>query len=314
MESGATPRLVPAADSSPADERELLSTSELIALAEREPLRAAERIMAHLRSPAGCPWDREQTMESIRRHTLEEVYEVFEAIERRAWPELQDELGDLLLQILFYAQIASEAGQFAFDDVARSLCAKLIRRHPHIFAEVKVGSSAEVKRNWEEIKRSERQGHGGEALPPPLLAGISRAMPALSEARKLGSAASRVGFDWPDSAGVLAKVREELLELESAIGARQGVNGDQPGSAATISTAIEEEFGDVLFSMSSLARHLGLDAEMALRGANAKFRRRFGAVEIAARERGGSVEACTPEQMDELWTEAKLRETGVHER
>ena len=258
--------------------------------------------------PDGCPWDREQSFDTIRRHTLEEVYEVFDAIERRAWPELKDELGDLLLQVLFYAQMAAEQNLFDLADVARSLNAKLIRRHPHIFAGVSVSGSAEVKRNWDEIKRTERQGIAG-AGQGSLLGGVPRALPALMEARKLGSEAAKVGFDWSEPAGVLAKVREELDELERELSAP--AHGTGPASAAA---AIEDELGDVLFSMVNLARHLHIDPEMALRGANAKFRRRFSTMEEIARETAMPIENRSAADLETLWTTSKLRLAEVLSR
>src|ERR1700760_3062699 len=170
-------------------------------------LAEAVAIMARLRGPDGCPWDREQTFDSIKRHTLEETYEVFDAIERRAWPDLKDELGDLLLQVLFYAQMASEAGYFTIQDVAANLNAKLIRRHPHIFAGAQAADSDTVLRNWEQIKQSEKKSSANEQLS--LLDDIPRTMPAVLEAAKLGSRASKVGFDWPDTSGLFDKLQEE---------------------------------------------------------------------------------------------------------
>lgn len=176
---------------------------------DRAPLEQAIAIMARLRGPNGCPWDREQTFDSIKRHTLEETYEVFDAIERRAWPDLKDELGDLLLQVLFYAQMAADAGYFDIYDVAANLCAKLIRRHPHIFAETHVAGSADVLRNWEAIKREEKSAAKSSA-PTGLLDDIPRSMPAILEASKLGSRAAKVGFDWPDASGLFDKLQEEI--------------------------------------------------------------------------------------------------------
>ena len=281
------------------DSSQALSAQELIALAETNPLEAAERIMALLRSPEGCPWDREQSFDSIRRHTLEEVYEVFDAIDRRAWPELRDELGDLLLQVLFYAQMADESGYFDLSDVARSLNCKLIRRHPHIFAETRVSGSADVKRNWDEIKRQERLSTPQEARVS-LLDVVPQSMPALMEAGKLGSAAAKIGFDWDRAAAVVSKVREELAELEEELRAHTPTEG-------RTHAAIEDEFGDVLFSMVSLARHLHVDAEMALRGANAKFRRRFEVMEQIAAEQENAVEGRSLAELELLWSEAKRR-------
>lgn len=248
--------------------------------------------MARLRAPNGCPWDREQTFDTIKRHTLEETYEVFDAIERRAWPDLKDELGDLLLQVLFYAQMASEAGYFDIYDVAASLNAKLIRRHPHIFGDVKAPDSSTVLRNWEQIKREEKKTSAtGEGS---LLSDIPRTMPAMLEAGKLGSRAAKVGFDWPNAEGLFEKLGEEIAELKEELRPAP----DRPASA------VEAELGDLLFTAINLARHLKVDPESALRSANAKFRRRFAAMEIAA---GGSraLAELAPEQLEELWSRAK---------
>ena len=255
-------------------------------------------IMARLRGPDGCPWDREQTFDSIKRHTLEETYEVFDAIERRAWPDLKDELGDLLLQVLFYAQMASEDGHFTIYDVAANLNAKLIRRHPHIFGDVQAKDADTVLRNWEEIKRAEKSEKETGANPAAsMLDDIPRTMPALLEAGKLGSRAAKVGFDWPDATGLFDKLQEEIAELQAELPM-------SPGSAPAANAAIEEEFGDLLFTAVNLARHLRLDPESALRAANAKFRRRFSLMEAAAGGRG-ALEAHSPAELEELWRIAK---------
>jgi XTP/dITP diphosphohydrolase/ATP diphosphatase len=256
-------------------------------------LAEAIAIMARLRGPDGCPWDREQTFDSIKRHTLEETYEVFDAIERRAWPDLKDELGDLLLQVLFYAQMASEAGYFTLQDVASNLNAKLIRRHPHIFAGAEVADSDAVLRNWEQIKRSEKR-----ALENPrssMLDDIPRSMPAVLEASKLGSRAAKVGFDWPNADGLFDKLQEEIAELKAELALSSGTQ---------IPDAIEAELGDLLFTAVNLARHLKIDPESALRTTNVKFRRRFAAMESAA---GGAdaLAASTPSELDLLWNQAK---------
>lgn len=278
------------------------------------PFPEAVAIMERLRSPEGCPWDREQSFDSIRKYTLEEAYEVFEAIERRDWPGLKDELGDLLLQVLFYAQMASEAGYFTIDDVILGLNRKLIRRHPHVFGEeaaAAAGNSAsglkidgidapQVLRNWDEIKRLERKQkiNGLEEDPHPQpegrLEAISRAMPALSEATKLGSAAAKVGFDWPDLAGLFDKLREETEELEAEV-APDGKDD----------RAVNEEIGDLLFTVVNLARHLKVSPEFALRDANAKFRRRFRAMETMA---GQPLEGLSSAELEALWSVAKERE------
>jgi XTP/dITP diphosphohydrolase/ATP diphosphatase len=261
-------------------------------------LAEAIAIMARLRGPDGCPWDREQTFDSIKRHTLEETYEVFDAIERRAWPDLKDELGDLLLQVLFYAQMASEAGYFTLQDVAANLNAKLIRRHPHIFAGAEVTDSDAVLRNWEQIKQSEKNASTSppsSALQASMLDDIPRTMPAVLEASKLGSRAAKVGFDWPNAEGLFDKLQEEIGELKAEL---------TPQSEGQSKTAIESEFGDLLFTAVNLARHLKVDPESALRATNAKFRRRFAAMESAAGGRD-ALAASTPSQLDQLWNQAK---------
>jgi XTP/dITP diphosphohydrolase/ATP diphosphatase len=258
-----------------------------------DPLAEAIAIMARLRSPDGCPWDREQTFDSIKRHTLEETYEVFDAIERRAWSDLKDELGDLLLQVLFYAQMASEAGYFTVQDVASNLNAKLIRRHPHIFAGAEVADSDAVLRNWEQIKQSEKKISTSGQIS--MLDDIPRAMPAMLEAGKLGSRAAKVGFDWPDTDGLFDKLQEEIGELKAEL---------SPSSGSQSTPAIEAEFGDLLFTAVNLARHLKVDPESALRATNAKFRRRFAAMESAAGS-PDALAASTPSELDLLWNQAK---------
>jgi nucleoside triphosphate diphosphatase len=265
-------------------------------------LARAVAIMARLRGPGGCPWDREQTFDTIKRHTLEETYEVFDAIERRAWPELKDELGDLLLQVLFYAQMASEAGYFDIGDVAAGLNAKLVRRHPHVFGDVDAKDADAVLRNWEEIKRGEkREAAGSVEGAGPGLEDIPRSMPAVMEAVKLGSQAAKVGFEWPDVEGLFAKLQEEIGELKAEVA--------KPDSAAT-REHVEEELGDLLFTAVNLARHLKVDAETALRGANAKFRARFGAMERSA---GGFevLRSLEPEELEGLWDAAKREQSHV---
>lgn len=254
-------------------------------------LQRVAAIMARLRGPDGCPWDREQTFDTIKRHTLEETYEVFDAIERRAWPELKDELGDLLLQVLFYAQMAAEAGYFDLKDVAENLGAKLVRRHPHVFGEVEAADSEAVLRNWEQIKLEEKKGKTEGAS---LLDEVPRTMPATMEAYKLGSKAAKVGFDWPSAEGLFEKVGEEVGELRAEI-----ARGDAGG--------VEDEFGDLLFTMMNLARHLGVDSESALRRSSAKFRRRFAAMEEVS---GGSAKMGTmrAEELERLWADAKRME------
>jgi XTP/dITP diphosphohydrolase/ATP diphosphatase len=262
------------------------------AQAAAQALQRAAAIMARLRAPGGCPWDREQTFDSIKRHTLEETYEVFDAIERRAWPDLKDELGDLLLQVLFYAQMGSELpeedGRFDLRDVAENLSAKLIRRHPHVFADVEATNSEAVLRNWEQIKVEEKK---SRPAATSLLEDIPRSMPAPLEATKLGAKAAKVGFDWPNADGLFDKLAEETAELHAEI-------------ARADADKIEAEFGDLLFTTMNLARHLKVDAESALRRSNAKFRARFASME---RTSGGveRLKAMSPDELESLWSQAK---------
>ena len=253
-------------------------------------LARAVAIMARLRRvPDGCPWDLEQTFDSIKRHTLEETYEVFDAIERRAWPDLKDELGDLLLQVLFYAQMAADEGYFNIGDVAENLNAKLVRRHPHIFADTVAATPDAVLKNWEEIKREEK---AAKPAAESMLDEVPRTMPATMEAYKLGSKAAKVGFDWPDSSGLFAKMDEEIAELMVEVEAKHREN-------------VEEEFGDLMFTAMNLARHLNVDAESALRKSNAKFRSRFVAMERAAGGREG-LEKLSADELEALWAEVKI--------
>ncbi len=261
-----------------------------------DPIAEAIAIMARLRGPDGCPWDREQTFDSIKRNTLEETYEVFDAIERGAWPDLKDELGDLLLQVIFYSQMATEAGYFTISDVAENLNAKLIRRHPHIFGDAVATDADAVLRNWDQIKKAEKA--AAPDRPASLLGDVPRTMPALLEAGKLGSRAAKVGFDWPNADGrateLFGKLQEEIAELQAELSP----------AVAIKPAAVEEELGDLLFTVVNLARHLHVDPESALRVSNAKFRRRFASMEQAA---GGSeeLEARSPAELEELWADAK---------
>lgn len=260
----------------------------------------AAAIMAKLRAPGGCPWDREQTFDSIKRHTLEETYEVFDAIERRDWPALKDELGDLLLQVLFYAEMASEAGYFTLEDVANNLSEKLIRRHPHVFGDVQAEDANAVLRNWEEIKVAEKRAKR-DAGASSMMDEVPRSMPAVLEASKLGSKAAKVGFDWPNADGLFDKLAEETAEL------REELAGDAQ------SQRVEEELGDLLFTAVNLARHLRVDPESALRGANAKFRQRFAAMEQQAGGRA-QMESMSAEELEQLWTRAKQESTSEEKR
>jgi tetrapyrrole methylase family protein/MazG family protein/ATP diphosphatase len=263
--------------------------------ASAHPMFRLIQIMARLRDPdGGCPWDLEQTFATVAPYTIEEAYEVADAIERNDMAELKDELGDLLLQVVFHARMAEEAGAFDFADVAAAICDKMIRRHPHVFGEEQVEGVADQTVRWEEIKAAERAGKE-QAAAPSALDGVPLGMPALTRAAKLTRRAARVGFDWPSCAEVLAKLREELAELEAEIDA-----GDAPKA--------REELGDLLFVCANLARKLDVEPEAALRGANAKFVRRFRHIEARLAEQGRTPEASDLPEMDGLWNEAKALE------
>lgn len=261
-----------------------------------EALTALLELMARLRDPEqGCPWDRAQNFDTIAPYTIEEAYEVRDAIERADAGQLRDELGDLLFQVVFHARLAEERGWFDFAAVAGSIHAKLVRRHPHVFGGAPLqGSAAEQSRQWEEHKARER---AESARGAGALADVPRSLPALMRAAKLGRRAARVGFDWERAAQVREKVHEELQELDEAIGAARG------GPDAHIA----EELGDVLFALANWSVHLAIDPEEALRAANAKFERRFGCMEHLAAERGATLTALTATEWDALWREAKRR-------
>jgi MazG family protein len=244
-------------------------------------------IMARLRAPGGCPWDREQTLGTLRPYVLEEAYEVVDAIERDDPQALCEELGDLLLQIVFQAEIANESGGFTVADVARAIAAKLIRRHPHVFADVTVRDATDVVRNWQRLKDEERP--PGSADADTL---VPRALPALPRAQKLAGVLARRGFDWPDAAAVLDKLDEELHELRAAV-------------AAGRPDAIAHELGDLLLATTSLARHLDVPAEVALRDATRRLLARVRLVEAAARARGLETADLPADELDRLWQEAK---------
>lgn len=249
-------------------------------------------VMARLRDPeGGCPWDREQDFATIAPYTIEEAYEVADAISRNDMADLRDELGDLLFQVVFHARMAEEAGEFGFADVVQAIVEKMLRRHPHVFADEEVADAEAQTRAWEEHKAKERHAKGQHHS---LLDGVTLGLPALSRAQKLQKRAARAGFDWPEVGGVLDKIAEELDEVRAEIAA-----GDQ--------AALQGEIGDLLFACVNLARYAGVDPETALRGTNEKFEQRFRHIEEALRGQGRELDKCTLEEMDALWNEAKKK-------
>ena len=275
--------------------------------------------MARLRAPGGCPWDREQTFDTIKRYTLEETYEVLEAIDNRDWKELTGELGDLLLQVLFYAEMAEEQGSFTIDDVLDTLSNKLIHRHPHVFGDVEARDSAQVLKNWEALKAEEKRkslhssGEDLQTAPELLLDGVSSKMPALQEAHKISSKAAHVGFDWPQVQGLFEKLSEETRELQEHIQHLPSGNlnsPEKPRIPQELQERVEDEVGDLFFVMVNIARYLSVDPESALRKTNRKFRRRFGWLEEQLRQQGHTLEEATLDEMEALWQQAKkLEET-----
>jgi len=245
-------------------------------------------IMARLRAPGGCPWDREQTFDSIKPYLVEETYEVLDAIDARDWNGLREELGDLMLQAVFFAEMAAEGGHFKIDDSLDAINQKLVRRHPHVFGTGTASTPEEVKVRWDEIKAEEKGG-----APKGLLEGVSSSTPALVEAQQLTSRAAGVGFDWPNADQVLDKLDEELGELAEA------------RAAGAPRERLEDEVGDLLFVIVNLARFLKVDPEQALRRTNRKFRERFGYVERRLKEQGRAPAGSTLEEMDALWEESK---------
>jgi tetrapyrrole methylase family protein/MazG family protein len=251
---------------------------------------AFQEIIAHLRAPDGCPWDREQTHLTLRKHLLEETYEAIDALDEEDPDKVREELGDLLLQIFLHAQIGSEEGEFTANEVVKGIYDKIVRRHPHVFGEVKVDGVGTVLTNWEKIKQAERDSNG--ETEKGLLDGVSKALPALAQAQEVQDRAARVGFDWPEIEGVLEKIREEIEEV------RQSENAEELAS----------ELGDLFFALVNLARWKKVDAEAALRGTNARFRRRFGHVEKGAQKQGRRLGDLTLDEMEALWQEAKHEE------
>ena len=289
-----------------------------------ERFERAVEIMERLRAPGGCPWDREQTFDSIKPYTLEETYEVLEAIDNRDWHELAGELGDLLLQVLFYAEMAKEQASFTIDDVIERLSTKLVHRHPHVFGDVKADTSAEVKKNWEALKVEERKKRqsGEEASGRhSILAGVSSAMPSLLEASKLSSRAAQAGFDWPNIDGLFEKLQEETEELREELkefpppGPRPQGRG-VAGSGRTVvpeslQARLEDEVGDLFFVLVNIARYLSVDPESALRKSNRKFKRRFQWMEERLHESGRGAEQASMEELESLWQRAKDQEESA---
>jgi len=292
-----------------------------------ERFERAVSIMARLRGPGGCPWDREQTFDSIKPYTLEETYEVLEAIDNRDWDELRGELGDLLLQVLFYSEMAEEEKRFSIDDVLEQLSNKLINRHPHVFGNVNVETSADVLRNWEALKAEEKQKRleagasisAKKASPESVLAGVSSAMPALLEAHKLSSRAAHVGFDWPEIAGLFEKLAEETSELKNELSrlsslpkpSTRGVAGSgKPQIPEAVRHRLEEEVGDLFFVLVNIARYLSLDSESSLKKTNRKFKRRFQWMEEQLRTAGRTPQDATADELESLWRKAKEQEAA----
>jgi MazG family protein len=290
-----------------------------------ERFERAVSIMTKLRAPGGCPWDREQTFDSIKPYTLEETYEVLEAIDNRDWDELRGELGDLLLQVLFYSQMASEENRFSIDDVLDRLSNKLIDRHPHVFGNATAETSADVLRNWEALKAQEKkkrlEAGGGKSAQPQspesVLAGVSTAMPALLEAHKLSSRAAHVGFDWPEIDGLFEKLEEETTELKDELNhasgsiqpGKTGVAGSgKPKMPEELRHRLEDELGDLFFVLVNIARFLSLDPESALKKTNRKFKRRFQWIEGQLRACGRTPQQATMDELESLWQRAKQEE------
>jgi len=294
------------------------------------------KIMAQLRDPqSGCPWDVKQTMESLTRYTIEEAYEVADAIANGDMHDIKDELGDLLFQVVFYAQIASESRAFSFDDVAKSISDKLVRRHPHVFANALASegvsdtnenvtvertllSDSALNAQWDAIKAQEKQlkkqrlKQDNEAIENSILDNVPKGMPALMYAQKLQKACAKVGFDWPDAAPVIDKVREEVEEIQQELDFKQRAQGALKTGVVPLNSgvpdnqqAIEEEIGDALFAMVNLARHCKVDADTALRNASNKFANRFKGVERLAAEQGDKLDALTLDEMEALWQQVK---------
>ncbi len=262
------------------------------------------QLMHKLRSPDGCPWDQEQNYATLAPMLLEEAYEAFEAVEeaREGQPgELRDELGDLLFQIVFYAQVAKEQGHFVIDDVVEAIHSKMVRRHPHVFGDTSAADSAQVLRNWEAMKQEERRAAGKSKHDGSLLDGVSSKAPALMEAHQLSTKAARVGFDWKSVNEIFDKLEEEIAELREAIQAHATSTGEAEHAR------VREELGDLLFAVTNIARHMQVEPEAALKLTNRKFRRRFGYIETKFTERGQALNQVNLDEMEALWQEAKTQ-------
>ena len=264
------------------------------------PIEKLIAIMAQLRDPQnGCPWDNQQTFSTIAPYTIEEAYEVADAIERDDKPALKDELGDLLFQVVFHAQMAREESSFDFDDVVEAICRKMVQRHPHVFGDADVRSEQEQTKAWEAQKATERVTSGNDTGPSSALDGVALPLPAPMRAEKLQKRAARVGFDWPETEPVFEKIAEEISEIHEVIG--HGGNPDE----------LTDEVGDLLFACVNLARHLSVDPEVALRRGNDKFERRFRRIEANLRDAGKSPEDCSLEELENHWLAAKAAERGA---
>lgn len=264
-----------------------LSSLYVPALGERTSFEEFQELIAHLRAPEGCPWDREQTHQSLRRNLLEETYEVLDALDADDSEAMQEEFGDLLVQIVLHAQIASEAGEFGMADILHDIHNKLVERHPHVFGDVELDDAQAVIDNWEHLKAEERRNKGQD--DKGLLDGVGAALPALAQAEAYGARAARTGFDWPEIQGVLDKLNEEVDELRRAESEEERI----------------AEYGDLLFALVNVARWLGVDPEAALRAANARFKQRFSYIERNAKEQGRSLKELSLEEMEALWVEGK---------
>jgi MazG family protein len=273
-------------------------------------------LQTQLRGPGGCPWDREQTHESLRKYLVEETYEVLDAMETGDSREFASELGDLLLQVVFHSVLAEEAKRFTITDVIESIHSKMVRRHPHVFGDVKATTSAEVLKNWEQLKAGERAAEGKSSrereADESILAGVSRSLPAALEAYQLTRRAAKIGFDWDNVEGIFEKIEEEKREILSAIRTQNDAGkGQRSASHSGVHARIEEEAGDLLFAAVNVARFLGVDPEIALKKTNRKFKERITWMEIAARGEGQRLADLPRKRMEELWEESKLKKASL---